>query len=102
MLHAFVADATDAASCREGLRDLQPDIVLTDVPYGQQTHWKSEGDLTLLLKSIGDIVRPGGVLGLVTPNRARLPMLDGWERAGTWGIGKRRLWVLRAGTREGR
>jgi tRNA G10 N-methylase Trm11 len=92
--HAFVADATDAAACTAGLGDLIPDVVLTDTPYGEQTTWADAGGVGDLLQSLAQTTAPGAILALVTPNRLRLPATT-WQRAGTWTIGKRRLWALR-------
>jgi 23S rRNA (guanine2535-N1)-methyltransferase len=91
----FVADATDPAQCRSGLGDCLPDIVLTDVPYGEQTDWDGDRQVADLLASLHLTAAPRAVLGLVTPNRLRMPDSP-WQRAGTWNIGRRRIWLLRA------
>ena len=93
----FVADATDPTSCALGLGDVKPDIVLTDTPYGDQTVWADASrEVGHLLASMEVTTAPGAVVGLVTSNRLRLPATT-WQRAGTWNIGKRRVWLLHKG-----
>ena len=36
----FLANATEAASLREGLQDAAIDLVFTDIPYGQHSQWQ--------------------------------------------------------------
>lgn len=92
---AFVADATDAISCARELGELKPDIVLLDTPYGEQTAWADpHAGVVSLLNALVVTTQRGTAVGLVTANRFRLPD-TAWERAGTWNVGKRRLWLLK-------
>jgi len=77
VLHAAVrADALDPAALAEALatvpRGLRPDVVLTDVPYGEQTNWLGPfgGDgVAGLLAALARVLPADAVLALAARGR---------------------------------
>jgi 23S rRNA G2445 N2-methylase RlmL len=83
---AFVADALDVSA--------PADIVLSDLPYGGLTAWRGASTSAFL----ATLARhdPGTIVALAAPKGEVLDA-EGLERLERFGVGKRRLVVLRVG-----
>jgi SAM-dependent methyltransferase len=61
----FRANATDAASLREGLRDTNIDMVITDIPYGQHSEWeqtRASDPVWAMLEALLSFLSPKSIL----------------------------------------
>jgi hypothetical protein len=69
-IEARVADITDKDTL-EGLNHFTADIVLTDLPYGSQTHWQtaSERPLVSMLDVLWDVLPPHAVIVVAATER---------------------------------
>ena len=93
----FVADVGDRDGVRAGLNALEPDVVITDVPYGATSGWSggaAAGGLTVLLDSLSSILRPGTVVAIASSKPERQTH-EQYERLERWQVGKRALTILR-------
>jgi SAM-dependent methyltransferase len=90
-IEVFVADA---------LRDLQvstaPDIIITDVPYGNLVNWdeKQLNGVDLLLASLYNICDDHTVIGICMDKKQKISG-DGFSRLEKQIIGKRKFEILR-------
>lgn len=90
-IEVFVADA---------LRDLQistaPDIIITDVPYGNLVNWdgKQLNGVDLLLASLYNICDAHTVIGICMDKKQKISV-DGFTRLEKQIIGKRKFEILR-------
>jgi 23S rRNA G2445 N2-methylase RlmL len=95
---AWVADATNEGEVRDGLSNENPDLVLTDVPYGRLKRWSETGSTRKLLDSLTSIALAGSLFAIAAKERDDLghPALTKVEQ---WKLGTRWLTILRAGRR---
>ncbi len=79
------------------LKDLSfiPDIIITDVPYGNLVDWK-EGldDINLMMKSIAGICGPETILCICMDKKQKL-QTDLFQRLEKQNIGKRKFEILK-------
>ena len=93
----FVADIGDHDGVRLGLDALEPDVVITDVPYGATSGWSGSaavGGVTVLLDSLSSILRLGTVVAIASSKPERQTH-ERYERLERWQVGKRALTILR-------
>ena len=91
--NVFQADAADADLVASKLAALPPvDLVIADVPYGKQEHWRTGSHEPALLTSLASINVP--VVVLATAKRIKFDH-PGFERAGKYHHGHRTLWLFR-------
>ncbi|WFS26308.1 hypothetical protein [Rhizobium rhododendri] len=87
------ADAADADLVASKLAALPPvDLVIADVPYGKQEHWRTGSHEPALLTSLASINVP--VVVLATAKGIKFDYA-GFERAGKYLHGHRTLWLFR-------
>jgi len=99
--HLFQADATDPTVLRDALLNWQIDIVITDVPYGAHSVWRTNNRVTQvpldhvqnLLESLLTVLRPTSLVAIASdkhqrPNHAR------YRRLKHYHIGKRQVSIL--------
>lgn len=86
----FQADCTKPLLMRT-----KPDIIFTDVPYGQLVKWQGEGavDITQLAENLYDISHKGTILALVMDKKQKLNDTR-WKRCEQEKIGKRKFEIL--------
>jgi 23S rRNA G2445 N2-methylase RlmL len=92
---ANVFDRKDLAAA---VRDVNPDVVITDVPYGEQTAWlgaNDGADVPEMLAAIASVLPEDAVLGVTVRGR-RVP-LGGARRRESLKIGTRAVALLYAG-----
>ncbi|WP_225102118.1 rRNA methyltransferase [Streptomyces sp. CoH27] len=92
------ADAFDPTALRTLLSDIAPDLVITDVPYGERTHWGGgapELPIPALLRALAAVLPPHAVVAVSNRGR-KIPVapLRPLERLK---IGTRSVVLLRAG-----
>lgn len=85
------ADAFDAASLRSFLGDHAPDLVLTDVPYGERVSWAGAAP------AAGPVPALLATLAAVLPPHAAVVVCDRSRKVDTGGA--RCAWRFRIGTR---
>lgn len=92
------ADVFDPGGLRRALGHQSPDIVITDVPYGERTHWSgpgAESGIAGMVESLAQVLPAGGVIAATV--RGRKVPLDGAPRPrATFRIGTRAvaLWAV--------
>ena len=82
-----------AADCTKPLPDLAPDLIITDVPYGNLVDWEGEGALQAMLEQLWRISDAGTVLAVSTDKSQKIGT-GKWKRAEKQNIGKRRFEIL--------
>ncbi|MEV4473042.1 rRNA methyltransferase [Nonomuraea sp. NPDC049504] len=92
------ADVFDAGRLRQALGSCAPDIAITDVPYGEQTHWGGPGaaaGVPGMVEALTAVLPRGGVLAVTV--RGRKVPVDGGRRPDTaFKIGTRAVALFRA------
>ena len=83
-----------AADCTKPLPEIRPDIILTDVPYGDLTDWQGEDELSAMLEQLRRISAAHTVLA-VCADKAQKIRSPFWTRIEKQNIGKRRFELLR-------
>ncbi len=83
-----------AADCTKPLPDIRPDLIITDVPYGNLVDWQGEGALRAMLDQLRKISGEDTVLAVCTDKSQKIKS-DGWVRVEKQNIGKRRFELLR-------
>ncbi len=99
---AHQADAFDPGALAVALAGRQPDIVITDVPYGEQTRWQGPGrDLEVpgMLAAVASVLRPQAVLTVMARGR-RVP-LGTVRPVESFKVGTRAVALLPAGRISG-
>ncbi len=86
----FQADSTKALPC------IKPDIIITDVPYGNLVTWNGEetSPLSSMLRQLAAISHKGTILALCTDKKQKFTN-DLWERLESQSIGKRKFEICR-------
>jgi hypothetical protein len=98
---AFVADATDARALEMGLAGLQVDVLIADLPYGRDSHWKglqedqsSCSPLIQMLDALRAVLAPQTVVALSADKATKLAH-PAYRRLGRFRLGKRQVALLR-------
>ena len=100
----FQANALNAADMRAGLAGTAVDLVIADVPYGQQTAWatldeespSAEPPLWRLLEALRPNLTAHAIVAIAT-DKAQRVRHDTYRRRDQWQIGKRRITLLSFG-----
>ena len=83
-----------AADCTKPLPRIRPDIIITDVPYGDLTEWQGEDALAAMLEQLRRISADHTVLA-VCADKAQKIRSPFWTRLEKQTVGKRRFELLR-------
>ena len=83
----FVAD------CTKSLPDIKPDIIITDIPYGNLVDWGGEGELDAMMENLLRLTGDDTVLA-VSMDKGQKIACEGWHRVLKQNIGKRRFEIL--------
>jgi 23S rRNA (guanine2535-N1)-methyltransferase len=97
----FQADALNTTSVHAGLAGATVDLVITDVPYGQQTAWTTLGEALTpaqppvwrLLEALRPVLAAHTVVAIATDKTQRVQH-DAYRRRAQWQIGKRRVTIV--------
>ena len=86
----FVAD------CTKELPQIQPDIIITDVPYGNLVTWKEEESLSVdkMLEQLAGIACEDTILAVCMDKRQKMNSSK-WKRLEKQNIGKRKFEILK-------
>jgi 23S rRNA (guanine2535-N1)-methyltransferase len=96
----FEADATDSTTILKNIKPDSVDIVFTDVPYGQHSHWQSSQSNELLnpvwsmLNALTSILTSESVVAIVSGKKQKVSH-ESFQRIEQFQIGKRRVVILR-------
>ena len=93
-LAADVEAEVFTADCTKELPDIHPDIIITDVPYGDLVSWEGSGGMTAMLGQLWKIAHEDTVLA-VCMDKSQKIVSDGWKRIEKQNIGKRRFEILK-------
>jgi len=96
----FQASATDSKALIKNIKPNSVDIVFTDVPYGQHSHWQSSNSsdllnpLWLMLNGLIGILSPESIVAIVSDKQQKVSH-EGFQRIEQFQIGKRRVVILK-------
>ncbi|MBE7549891.1 MAG: hypothetical protein HS126_02275 [Anaerolineales bacterium] len=101
----FRANATDKRAITEHLKDERVDIVIADVPYGQQTAWEpstssqvvSESQIGQILEGLIPVLAEGAVVAIVADKKQGVGH-DQYRRVERFQRGKRQIVLLQPRT----
>ncbi len=82
------------ADCTKALPDIKPDIIITDVPYGNLVDWTEETGLSAMLEQLWKISHPKTILA-VCMDKSQKTGSNRWTRIEKHNIGKRRLEIFK-------
>ncbi len=90
-IECFQADAGEAR-LPDGVK---VDLILTDLPYGQITHWSNAGEntLDLFLENIEPLLKPTSILAIISVKEQKIEH-SRYNRIKHFTIGKRRISFL--------
>lgn len=96
----FQASATDSKAILKNIKPNSVDIVFTDVPYGQHSHWQLSNSKELLnplgsmLNGLRSILSPASIVAIVSDKQQKVSH-ESFQRIEQFQIGKRRIVILR-------
>jgi 23S rRNA (guanine2535-N1)-methyltransferase len=94
----FRANATEAATLREGLQDAEIDVVFTDIPYGQHSGWEQTqayNPAWAMLEALLEFLSPKSILAIASDKLQKIGH-DKYKRLEKFQLGKRQVIILRA------
>lgn len=95
---AFQANATDAQAMLANLPPHSVDIVFTDVPYGQHSHWQTTepgvSPLWAMLEALLQLLSPASVVAVASDKQQKVAHA-GYQRVEHFQLGKRRVVLLK-------
>ena len=95
----FQASATDSKAILKNIKPNSVDIVFTDVPYGQHSHWPGSNSKELLnplgsmLNGLRSILSPASIVAIVSDKQQKVSH-ESFQRIEQFQIGKRRIVIL--------
>jgi tRNA G10 N-methylase Trm11 len=93
----FHANAVNAASLRQGLEDTIIDVVFTDIPYGQHSHWEktdSKHPMWAMLEALLGFLNPTTIVAIASDKLQKVTH-EKYERLEKFQIGRRQVIFLR-------
>ena len=96
----FQASVTDRQKILEHIKPKSVDIVFTDVPYGQHTHWHDAdfnpliNPLDLMLDSLLGVLSTSSIVAIASDKKQKVFHKD-YQRVEQFQIGKRRIVILK-------
>ncbi|WP_033337727.1 rRNA methyltransferase [Catenuloplanes japonicus] len=98
------ADVFDPAALARAAEGFAPDLVVTDVPYGEQTDWTGDhagAGLPGMLTALATVLRPDAVVAVIVRGRRVPPIGDVRPRRKSR-VGTRAVALFAAGDLDGR
>jgi 23S rRNA (guanine2535-N1)-methyltransferase len=95
--HVFRANATQAASLREGLQDVAIDIVFTDIPYGKHSDWEetqAQNPAGEMLEALYEFLSPKSIVAIASDKLQRATNKK-YQRLEKFQLGKRHVVILK-------
>lgn len=95
MLKKQVETDVFQADCTGELPNIQPDIIITDVPYGNLVEWNDGDQVSLnnMLESLWKISHEQSILAVCMDKKQKI-RYDKWKRLEKQTIGKRKFEIL--------
>ena len=95
MLEKQVETDVFQADCTGELPNIQPDIIITDVPYGNLVEWNDGDQVSLnnMLESLWKISHEQSILAVCMDKKQKI-RYDKWKRLEKQTIGKRKFEIL--------
>lgn len=96
----FQASAADSKTIIKNVKTKSVDIVFTDIPYGQHSHWRGLNSnelldpLWLMLNALIETLSTSSIVAIVS-NKQQKVMHKRFQRVEQFQIGKRRVVILR-------
>lgn len=96
----FQASATDSKTIIKHVKAKSVDIVFTDIPYGQHSHWHGVNPsevldpLWLMLNTLTDFLSTSSIVAIVSDKQQKASHKS-FERVELFQIGKRRVAILK-------
>ncbi len=96
----FQADATDSKTILQNVKIKSVDIVFTDIPYGQHSHWQNLNSdelydpIWLMLNALIEILSPSSIVAIVSDKKQKVAHKN-YQRVEQFQIGKRRVVILK-------
>ncbi|HEY5158512.1 MAG TPA: hypothetical protein VII93_11175 [Anaerolineales bacterium] len=93
----FLANATKAASLREGLQDAVIDLVFTDIPYGQHSQWQgtqASNPAWAMLEALREFLSPKSIVAISSDKLQKIPHQK-YQRLEKLQLGKRQIMILK-------
>ncbi len=95
----FQASATDSQAIAKNIKTKSVDIVFTDIPYGQHSHWRglnaNKVDLPwLMLNALIDTLSTSSIVAIVSDKQQKISH-ESFQRVEQFQIGKRRVVLLK-------
>lgn len=84
------------ADCTKALPDIKPDIIITDVPYGNLVNWAEDTGLGAMLDQLWEISHSETILA-VCMDKGQKAGNSRWRRIEKHNHGKRRIEIFRRG-----
>jgi hypothetical protein len=99
---AFQANVMDREALVRQLATTTVDVVLTDVPYGQHSHWRGSvpnatSPLWAVLDALLSVLHPTSIVAVISDKQQKI-WHERYERVERFQIGKRRVVILASGT----
>jgi hypothetical protein len=95
--HVFRANATQAASLREGLQDTSIDVIITDIPYGQNSRWeaaKAPNPSWAMLEALFECLSPKSIVAIAS-DKSQIISHEKYTRLEKFQLGKRNVVFLK-------
>jgi hypothetical protein len=95
----FQSSATDEAEISRNIKTNSVDIVFTDVPYGQHSHWQDSNPdevsnpLRKMLGALLSVLSPPSVVAIVSDKKQKVSH-ESYRRVEQFQLGKRRVVIL--------
>lgn len=97
----FRADATDAQQMAAGLNGAQPDVVISDIPYGLHSNWRADtralaeaaDPVVRLLDALLPLLAPHAVVAIAAPKTGKIRH-ERYRRLERFQLGKRQIVIL--------
>ncbi len=95
--HVFRANATQAASLREGLKGIGVDVVFSDIPYGLHSEWEetqAPDPIQSVLEALFDFMSPTSIVAITSDKHKKIAH-ESYQRLEKFQLGKRQVVILR-------
>ena len=94
MLSQEVSSEIFKADCTRTLPQILPDIIITDVPYGNLVEWQNENSLDRMLEQLWVISHEKTILAVCMDKKQKINS-EKWKRLEKQNIGKRKFEILK-------
>lgn len=100
MTRVFQASATDSQALLKNIKNESVDLVFTDVPYGQHSHWQGShsnellNPLWSLLNALIGILSPTSIVAIVSDKQQKVSH-ESYQRVEQFQVGKRRVVIVK-------